>query len=91
MITQGDATVIVVTAYDVTYDGAAHTRDRHGDGRQRRGAERPRPERHDPHGVPGRHGDPWTFTDVTGNYDNAAARGHRHHRKANAGHRGDAL
>ena len=83
--------VCTVTPYDVTYDGSAHTAtgtatgvngeplsglDLSGTTHTNAGFYKD---------------DPWTFTDVTGNYNNTERQGRRQHRQGRCGLHGHAL
>ena len=63
--------------------GGAHG-DGHGDRRERRATGRPRPRAARRTRRAGTTSDPWTFTDVTGNYNNASGTVDRQYRKATA-------
>ena len=66
----------------MTYDGGGAHGDGHGQGRARREPERPGPQRHDAHQRWGLQRATWTFTDTTGNYNNASGTVHDHINKA---------
>src|SRR5207245_1020152 len=75
---------IVVTAYHVTYDGNAHTATGSATGVKGE-ALAGLDLSGTTHTVAGDYpADPWTFTDVTGNYNNASGTVHDHIDKANA-------
>ena len=78
-----------MTGYTGVYDGDGARRDRHGDRRRRRGAERAWISGDSFTNVPGGTAT-WTFTDATGNYNNASGTAAIVITKANAtvsGHR----
>ena len=73
-----------MTPYSVTYDGTAHTATGTATGVLSESLSGPGPERHHAHQRRHLHSDAWTFTDVTGNYNNASGTVNDSIAKANA-------